>query len=300
MIIIGNGVDDNLSDIIQYDLTSFMKADPLQWLKDKAFEIRKSVISMAVPRESHHIGCALSIIEILTVLYYKVLRINPAKPNDPRRDIFILSKGHAGSALYATLAHRGFFEMTILDSYDQDDGMLSEHVTKGVPGVEFSTGSLGHGLPVGTGYAIAALRDGTKRKVFVLVSDGDLNEGSNWEAIMFAGHHKLDNLVVIMDYNKFQGYGSTKEVLDLTPYRSKLAVFRWNTYTVNGHSLRQLTDVFKRIAQNKNRKPHFVIAHTIKGRGIPYFEGKFTSHYQSIDAETKEAILKQLLASSHL
>lgn len=277
-----------------------MKNNSLEVLKKKVFAIRKSIISMVVPRVSHHIGCALSIVEILTVLYNRVLCINPNKPDDPQRDIFILSKGHAGSALYATLAHRGFFETAILNSYDKNDGVLPEHATKVVPGVELSTGSLGHGLPVGIGYAIGALRDCTKRRVFVLISDGDLNEGSNWEAIMFAGHHKLDNLVVIMDYNKLQGYGSVKEVLDLTPYHSKLAVFRWNTYTVNGHSLKELVKVFEKIGQKKNKKPHFVIANTIKGKGIPYFENRFDSHYKSIDANLKEEILKQFILSSCL
>lgn len=274
-----------------------MKDNSLQILKKKVFAIRTSIISMVVPRVSHHIGCALSIVEILTVLYDRVLSINPEKPDDPKRDIFILSKGHAGSALYATLAHRGFFEMGVLHSYDQNGGVLPEHATKVVPGVELSTGSLGHGLSVGAGYAIGALRDRIKRKVFVLISDGDLNEGSNWEAIMFAGHHQLNNLIVIMDYNKLQGYGSVKEVLDLTPYRSKLSAFRWNTYTVNGHSLKELVKVFEKIAQKKNKKPHFIIANTIKGKGIPYFEGRFDSHYKSIDVDVKEEILKQFTVS---
>lgn len=274
-----------------------MRRDSLRRLEKKAFAIRKSIIAMLVPHESHHIGCSLSIVEILTVLYYKVLNIDPHKPEDSQRDIFILSKGHAGAALYATLAHKGFFDMSILNSYDRDGGLLPEHATRVVPGVEFSTGSLGHGLPVGVGFALSAVKKPRKNRVYVLVSDGDLNEGSNWEAIMFAAHHKLHNLVVIMDYNKLQGYGATKKVLDLEPYQSKLSLFRWNTCEVDGHSLPQLVKVFAKISQSKNKQPHFVIAHTTKGKGVAYLEGRFDSHYKSVDPALKEAILKRLTSS---
>ncbi len=263
-------------------------------LQKIAFDIRKTFIQMLAPFESHHIGCSLSIIEILTVLYFNVLRINPKKPKDPDRDIFILSKGHAGGAVYATLAKRGFFPEEILAGFDQNNGTLTEHIATLVPGIEFSTGSLGHGLPVGVGIALAYKRDHKKNRVYVLISDGELEEGSNWEAIMFAGHHKLDNLIVIVDHNHFQGYGTTEQVMGLEPIGSKIKSFKWNVYNVKGHNIKQLLKILGKVNDTKNKKPHFIIAETIKGKGIPYFEGKFESHYKSVDEETKKSILDKL------
>lgn len=266
----------------------------IAFLKKKALAVRKNIITMLVPQESHHIGCSLSIVDILTTLYFYILRINPKKPDHPDRDIFILSKGHAGAALYATLAERGFFKKSLLKSYDRNGGVLPEHVTKVVAGVELSTGSLGHGMSVGIGFALAGIHNSSKKKIFVLISDGELNEGSTWESIMFAGHHQLSNLVVIIDYNKMQGYGMTHEVLDLNPLGEKIASFQWNIYEEDGHNHAGLAGVFERIALCRDNKPHFVIAHTIKGKGIPFFEGKFESHYKSINEATQKEILRTL------
>ena len=249
---------------------------------------------MLVPKESHHIGCSLSIVEILTVLYFQILHVNPKKPQDPDRDIFILSKGHAAAALYATLAARGFFPHRILNEYDTDGGLLPEHATKVVPGIEVSTGSLGHGLPLGIGFVLGSNTHKKKNSVYVLMSDGELNEGSNWEAIMFAGFHMLDNLVAVIDANGLQGYGPTKKVLDLGDIKDKIAPFGWNTYEVDGHNVQELATLFSRIKQKRNGKPHLVIARTIKGKGIPPFEGKFESHYYSISNEMKEDILRKM------
>ncbi len=265
-------------------------------LNKKALEIRKSIIGMLVPAESHHIGCSLSTVEILISLYFGELNIDPKKPTDPNRDIFIFSKGHAGAALYSTLAERGFFPKSILKKYDTNGGMLPEHVTKVVPGIELSTGSLGHGLPALIGFCLSFLREQKKNRGFILMSDGELNEGSTWEGIMFAGHHKLHNLVVIVDYNKMQGYGTTTEVLDLEPLNKKIETFGWNTYEIDGHDVSQLASTFNKIKQSKNKKPNWILANTIKGKGIPYFEGKFESHYKSIDQQTKDKILKELSA----
>lgn len=258
----------------------------------KAHEIRRSIIKMLNPHESHHIGCSLSIVEILIALYFSVLKIHPQNPKSSKRDIFILSKGHAAGALYAILAERGFFNKKFLNTFERDGGYLPGHVTRGVSGVEVSTGSLGHGLSTACGFAISFRNDKKINKVFVLISDGELNEGSTWEAIMFAGHHKLHNLTVIIDANGMQGYGLTKDVLDLEPLKNKLEEFRWNVYEVDGHNTQKLISTFKRA--NKKKQPKFVIARTIKGKGIPYFEGKFDSHYLSIDEETKQAILNDL------
>ena len=260
----------------------------------KAFEIRKTIIQMLAPIESHHIGCSLDIVEILTVLYFKILRVDPKKPNDPKRDIFILSKGHAGAAVYATLAERGFFSKKLLAGYDRDNGTLTEHIATLVPGVEFSSGSLGHGLPVGAGYALSLLNDNKKNKVYVLMSDGELNEGSNWEAIMFSNHHNLNNLIVIADFNGYQGYSSTKNVINLSPFFKKISSFQWNVYQVDGNNLNDLIKIFIKANTQKNNKPHFIIANTIKGKGVSYFEGKFESHYKPVDEDLKKQILLEL------
>lgn len=263
-------------------------------LKKIALEIRREIIKMLVPAVSHHIGCSLSIVEILTNLYFNEMKINPKNPKDPDRDIFILSKGHAGASLYATLAVAGFYKKGLLKLYDVDGGLLPEHVTKVVSGIEISTGSLGHGLPIGIGFATAFLNEKRKNRVFVIISDGELNEGSTWEAIMFAGHRRLKNIIVIVDYNKFQGYGSTTEVLNLDPLNDKLKAFNWNTYETAGHDFVDIERVFTEIKTTKNNLPHFIIAHTIKGKGIKKFEGKFESHYKSIDQETKDELLDSL------
>lgn len=273
----------------------------VKYLERKSFYIRQKIIQMLVPNESHHIGCSLAIVDILTTLYFNELFINPKNPNDPHRDIFILSKGHAGAALYATLAEKGFFNKNILRKYDVDGGLLPEHITKIVPGVEVSTGSLGHGLPIGVGFAIRFKHEKKKNKTFVLISDGELNEGSNWEAIMFSAQHKLSNLIVIVDLNRMQGYGMTKDIIDLEPLEEKFIQFNWNAMRVKGHDFSELLNAFAQ-AKNKNKrkpsdsddKPTIIIAETIKGKSIPYFEGKFDSHYKSIDLDTKQKILSDL------
>lgn len=261
-------------------------------LTDIAKEIRTSIIKSLVPNESHHIGCSLGIVELLTYLYFKEMLIDPAEPNKPERDRFILSKGHAGIALFATLAERGFFSKEILNEYDTDGGKLPEHVSMVVPGVELSTGSLGHGLPVGVGLAYAAKYEKKARRSIVLISDGELDEGSNWEAIMFAGHHQLGQLIAIVDQNGFQGYGTTEKILDLSPLSDKVTVFGWKVAEIDGHDFEQMSKVFQNIKSRNDNKPTMIIAKTIKGKGIPHFEGKFESHYHSIDQETKDEILK--------
>ncbi len=249
---------------------------------------------MAVPYETHHLGCALDIVDILSVLYSGEMKINPENPADPTRDFFILSKGHGAAALYATLHKKGFFDAAYLHTYDRDGGSLPEHASAEVPGVEFSTGSLGHGLPVSTGIALSFLRDKKPNRVFCLLSDGELNEGSNWEAFMFAGHHKLHNLVAIVDLNGFQGYATTEKVLDLAPLPRKLQEFRWDTHEVDGHDCDAIENVFKKIKQESVAKPHIIFAKTIKGKGIGPFEGKFEAHYKSMSKEQQQDILNNL------
>lgn len=263
-------------------------------MEDKAKKIRRLMIEALAPKESHHIGSSLSAVEILVYLYSNVLKVNSQNPKDPDRDIFILSKGHGALALYAVLCEKGFFSREFLMGYDKEGGTLPEHASTLAPGVELSTGSLGHGLPVGNGFALGFRNDGKNNRVYVLMSDGEMNEGSNWEAIMFAGHHRLGNLTAIIDLNGFQGYAETKKVIDLTPLSSKIAQFGWNVYMADGHSFADLEKAYNAVKVQKNGKPNMIIAKTIKGKGVPYFEGRFDSHYKSVDQTTKEQILSTL------
>ncbi len=263
-------------------------------LEDVSKKVRKSIIKMLVPEESHHIGCALSIVEIAVYLYFHKMNIFPQNPDHPKRDIFILSKGHAASAIYAVLVEKGFFPKSRLKEYDTDGGFLPEHASKEIPGVELSTGSLGHGLPAGLGFAFDMKRKKSTRKVYVLMSDGELNEGSNWEAFMFAAHHKLSNVIAIIDNNTFQGYGKTKDILDIEPLEKKFIAFGWDVHRVDGHDFHKLDSVFHTIESEKAQKPHVIIADTIKGKGVPFFEGKFESHYSSLKKEQKNEILKNM------
>jgi transketolase len=256
--------------------------------------IRKKILKMIFDSRSSHIGSAFSCVDILTVLYFKILKIDPKNPSIESRDRFILSKGHAASALYATLAQRGFFPDKVLDTYCLDGGMLPGHATKGyVPGVEISTGSLGHGLSVGAGMALAGKADKKKYRVFVLISDGECDEGTVWEAALFAHHHKLDNLIGIIDYNKLQAFGKTKDVLDLEPLKEKWTSFGWQVKEIDGHNFNQIEKVLSKTPFKKN-KPSIVIAHTIKGKGISFMESKLEWHYKSPSEKEYISALKEL------
>lgn len=255
--------------------------------------IRRLYIQSLNPTVSHHIGSCLSCIDILTCLYFSAMHIDPQNPDDPHRDYFLLSKGHAAGALYATLCHQGFFPESQLMTFDQDDSVFMEHSNSKIPGVEFSTGSLGHALPVACGLAHSFIKDKKSNRVYVLLSDGELNEGSNWESFLFAGFHKYHNLTVIIDFNQFQGFGKSQEVLQTQPIRSKLESFGWAYFKVDGHDLSALTQILDQV-KSVSDKPQIIFANTIKGKGIPLFEGKFESHYLSIDDDQKQEILKNL------
>ena len=259
-----------------------------------ATNIRKKIVRMHTQSKSSHIGSALSVVDILVALYFHVLKIDPKNPKDKNRDRLILSKGHAASALYATLAQRGFFTEEILEEYCIDGGKLPGHSTIGcVPGVEVSTGSLGHGLSMGIGMSIAAKHDRRDYKVFVLLSDGECNEGSVWEAAMFAAHHKLDNLIAIVDYNKIQAFGRTNEVINLEPFRNKWISFGWAVKEIDGHNFSQIEEKFREVPFEKD-KPSLIIAHTVKGRGISFMENELAWHYKSPNKKQLEIALKEL------
>lgn len=239
---------------------------------------RISAVQMVSRAKAAHIGSSLSVIDILAVLYAGGAKVDPKSPNAPERDVVIMSKGHAASALYSVLANVGFFNVQLLERYCLDGSPLNGHVTShGVPGVEFSTGSLGHGLPFGVGVALSSRA--TDRRVFVILSDGECDEGSNWEAALVAAHYSLRNLVVLIDRNGLQSLGSTEATIRLEPLASKWSSFGWNTVEVDGHdhaSLRMAIDQTR-----TNQIPSAIICRTTKGKGVPFMEDSVLWHYKS-------------------
>lgn len=247
--------------------------------------IRSHALRMVHRANASHIGTCLSMADLLAVLYGQVLRMDASRPDWPERDRFILSKGHGAAILYAVLAERGFFPKDWLETFFQDGTKLAGHITHyGVPGVEVSTGSLGHGLPIGCGIALAGKRADKAFRVFVMLSDGELDEGSNWEAILFAPQHRLDNLVVIVDYNKIQSFGNVKEVLDLDPLADKWRAFRWRVREIDGHDHQQIQNALIQVPFEPGR-PSVIIAHTVKGKGVSFMENQLAWHYKSPNAE---------------
>jgi transketolase len=240
--------------------------------------IKKSIIYMTYYSKSSHVGTSLSIADILYTLYYKTLNVNPKDPKMPGRDKFILSKGHGSVALYATLAEKGFFDKDFLNRYYINGGLLPGHLDmEAVPGIELSTGSLGHGLSVGVGMAIANRSSNDPGQVYVLLGDGECNEGSVWEAIMLAATLKLNNLTAIVDYNKLQGLGQTNQIINQENMADRWKAFGWETYEVNGHRIEELEEIFNII----QKRPKVVIAHTTKGKGVSFMENQLEWHYRS-------------------
>ena len=261
--------------------------------RELAARIRLHALQMTSRGGSSHIGSALSIADIVAVLYGSVMRVDPQQPGWPQRDRFILSKGHAGCAVYAALAERGFFPVEQLTQHYQNGSVLSGHVSsKGVPGVELSTGSLGHGLGVGAGMAYAASCRGAGHRVFVLLSDGECDEGSNWEAILFSGHHRLANLVAIVDYNKIQSLKGTEETLGLEPFADKWRAFRWRVAEADGHDHESLARALAPLPGNE--QPLCVLAHTVKGKGVSFMERSVLWHYRTARGAELEAALVEL------
>jgi transketolase len=260
-----------------------------------ARRIRIHALRMTSTGGSSHIGSALSIADILAVLYGGALRVDPRNPRWTERDRFILSKGHAGAAVYAALAEAGFFGTEQLARHYQNGSIFSGHVSsKGVPGVELSTGSLGHGLGVGAGMAFAAKRRSQSHRTFVLLSDGECDEGSNWEAILFAGHHKLDRLVAVIDYNKIQSLAATEQTLGLEPFADKWRAFRWCVREVDGHDHAALQRAFA--DEQAREQPLCVLAHTVKGKGVSFMERSVLWHYRTARGEEFDAALRELQA----
>ena len=259
-----------------------------------ANNIRKHAVTMTSLGNSSHIGSILSIADILAVLYNSVLKYNSNDPKWIERDRFILSKGHAGAGVYAVLAESGFIPLDKLKTHYQDGSDLSGHVShKGVSGVEFSTGSLGHGLPVACGMALAAKINKKKYRVFSLLSDGECNEGSNWEATLFAAHHKLDNLTVIIDRNRLQSIYSTEDTLALEPFAEKWKSFGWDFIEIDGHNHNEIFQSSKK-KDNLAGKPICIIANTIKGNGVSFMENNTLWHYRSPQGDEYKLAMEEL------
>jgi transketolase len=262
-----------------------------------AFEpwrLRRTVLEMAHNGSTVHIACAFSIVEILAVLYRSHLRYDPRDPRWPGRDYLVLSKGHGVMAQYAVMRELGWLTEADVKNYFGDGTRLKGLSDAHVPGLEVSSGSLGHGLSVGVGLALAAARGGTGQRVFAVVGDGESNEGSVWEALLFAGHFALSNLIVIVDANGFQAMGRTREVLDLGRLSGKLESFGFETREVDGHSEPALDAAFRELSDLGIRKPRAVVAHTVKGKGVSFMEADNRWHYTRLTPSSYHEALAEL------
>ena len=263
-----------------------------------AWLIRRNGLEMARISHGSHIGSVFSVAEIIAVLYTGILHVNPKDPKMADRDRLILSKGHAGSAVYAALAETGFFPVEMLKNHYGNGSILSGHVShKGIPGVEVSTGSLGHGLSVGAGMALGARMNGEGWRTWVVLGDGECDEGSVWEAALQAAHFGLDRLCAIVDYNHMQSLFTVEKTLRLEPFESKWKDFGWNAESVDGHDVRALRAACERAKENAGGgKPSVILAHTVKGKGVSFMENNILWHYRTPQGEEYEAALKELEA----
>ena len=269
-------------------------SDPrvLAWL------IRRNGLEMTHLSRGSHIGSVLSVAEIIAVLYSSVLHVDPKEPTMPDRDRLILSKGHAGSAVYAALAETGFFPVEQLKTHYANGSILSGHVShKGVPGVEVSTGALGHGLGIGVGMALGAKMDGASWRTYVVMGDGECDEGSVWESALQAAQYRLSRLIAVVDYNHMQSLTTVENTLRLEPFEQKWKDFGWNAESVNGHDTDALKAAFTRAQENAGSgKPSVILAHTVKGKGISFMENNILWHYRTPQGEEYDAALKELEA----
>lgn len=259
--------------------------------EELANHLRIECIKMTNRANSSHLGSMFSCADIISVLYSKIMNFDSANPKSEKRDFFFQSKGHAGAVLYAVLSKYGFFEEDLLETYYQNGSKLGGHIShKGIPGVELSTGSLGHALSVSCGVALELKNKSKLNRVFTLLSDGEMDEGSNWEALMFAGHHNLNNLTIIIDYNKLQSLTSTYETLNLEPLEDKLKDFGWYVTPVDGHDYAELEYSLQSIKD----KPLCIIANTTKGKGVSFMEDSVLWHYRSPQGNEFEDAMREL------
>ncbi|SKA17761.1 transketolase subunit A [Consotaella salsifontis] len=272
-------------------LSSLSAGERAAQLAEVSREVRRSVVRMISAAHLGHIGGDFSVTDIATTLFFGVLRLDPANPNWPERDRFILSKGHCAASLYSVLAMRGFFPLDWLETFMQPLSILNGHPNRKIPGVEANTGPLGHGLPIGVGLAIASRLSGKNWRTFVVLGDGELQEGSNWEAAMAAGHRELDNLIAVVDRNRLQQGARTEDTNRLDPLADKWTSFGWETIEIDGHDHAALYDVFTRPGRGK---PLAVIANTIKGKGVSFLEDRVEWHHKVPSPEQVERALEEL------
>jgi transketolase len=266
-------------------------------LPEIAHALRRHIVHLAADSPGAHVGGSMSVVEILTVLLFDgVLRVDPERPRMKGRDYLIFSKGHASAALYAALAERGFFPVEELASYKQLGSRLAGHSLKSIPGVELATGSLGHGLAVGNGLALAGKHDRLDYRVFVVLGDGECQEGSIWEAAMTAAHYRLDNVVAIVDRNGVQEDGPTEEIMALEPFAAKWQAFNWEVREVDGHDLAALSAALHRLPFAAGR-PSLLLARTVKGKGLSFAENTNAWHYGKLSPELKAQALAELAAA---
>ncbi|HPI41071.1 MAG TPA: transketolase [Pseudobdellovibrionaceae bacterium] len=263
---------------------------------DIAKKIRIRCLELCYKHKASHLGGAFSVADIITVLYFQYLNVDPSNPKFENRDRLFYSKGHACTSLYATLELKGFFK-DLIENYTSNGSPITSHVSHKVPGIELSTGSLGHALPVSVGVALAGKHKKSSWRVLTIVSDGELDEGSNWESILFAPQKKLDNLTLIVDYNKIQSFGHTKDVIDLDPLGDKFKSFGWSVYEINGHDHFEIKKTLLELDSNTTQKPKVIIAHTIKGKGVSFMEGQLAWHYKSPNATELAQGIKEILES---
>jgi transketolase len=263
-------------------------------LTEIARRIRRELVQMSHAARAPHLGSCLSCVDILVAAYWSVLDVNPSQPNADGRDRLILSKGHGAAALYATLAHRGFFPLEDLAKFNQPGSNLPEQPSPGgAPGIEAATGSLGHGLSIGLGMALAARIKRLPYRVYVVLSDGECNEGSVWEAAMFAAAHQLSNVVAIVDFNRWQATGRSEEIMAISPLADKFEAFGWSACEVDGHDIDALAKAML-AAPNDQGKPTALIAQTVKGKGISFMEDDNNWHYRIPNQEELQAALDEL------
>lgn len=263
-------------------------------LQAKAYKLRKDAVNIVMAGKGGHIGGDMSVMDILTELYFEEMNISPENQEDPDRDLFVLSKGHSVEAYYAVLAEKGFFPLKeVLEKFSKFGSPFIGHPNNKLPGIEMNSGSLGHGLPVCVGMALACRLDGRKNRVYVVMGDGELAEGSVWEGAMAAGHYHLDNLCAVVDRNRLQISGNTEDVMSQDVQKERWSSFGWNVITADGNDIRALREAFSRARQCKG-KPSVIVADTVKGCGSPVMENKAGWHHKVPSQEEYQQIMKDL------
>jgi transketolase len=267
----------------------------ITYLERKTKSLRKNIIKMLASGQAGHPGGSLSVVEIITVLYYYILKIDPQNPDWEERDRVVLSKGHASPALYAALGDLGFFDTNVFETFDHINSILQAHPDMSkTPGVDMSTGSLGQGLSAAVGMALGGKLDRRDFNVYVILGDGELQSGQIWEAAMFAAHRRLNNLIAILDYNKLQLYGEVSKMVSIEPIKDKWQAFGWHVVEGNGHDFKSLIDLLTTLKDKARDCPSILIAHTIKGKGISFMENRVEWHARAMNLEEIDQALSEL------